>query len=421
MQYNRQYFKNLSFSYLPLISRLIGSIFFIPFIFNTLREYEYGNYIIWGTTISYLMFFNLGAPQALTQHISSKNKNLQNKNERIIITSLLGILILVYLLLMTSTFLLYLIIPNFSSTILIRLILIINIFITKIISDVFDSALKSRNQLHINQVVNSASYFIYIGIAIIFLASFKRFGVLFLSQLVSSIFSSLTFYILLKRKLKYKIYFKDFFHFKETKIILKPGVWYFISSVTTLVIFQTDSLSIGLFLSSSAVATYGIVFKYSDLIRTAISNIVNVMFVEVARLKHKPKSKEIIWSKFKKSMLITFATSTLVSIFLFLFGYDLLTLWIDKKIESKSFFNFFIVYIFLFTTNQVPSLFLGALGEHKEIVKVGIIQAILNLALSITSLYLFRNTALVISSTCLSLLVTNYWYNPYILYKKTRS
>ena len=418
------YSKNLTSSYLPLISRFIGSIIFIPFAFNTLGDSEYGTYILWGTAVSYLMFFNLGAPQALTQWLSSKNHSLNSKSNRRILSSLIGITTLIFTALLLALFILYLIPLTFNTPLttrnLIRVILILSIFYFKMISDLLDSSLRSINKLYINQIINSTSYFIYIGAAFILLYNHSTLESIFLAQLISTITSAALFYVYVRKFLHYRVKFSDMSHFASCKKILKPGWWYFLSSLTSIVIFQTDSITISLFFPASTIAIYGLMFKFADIIRTAINNIVNVLFVNIARLKYKKDSSYLVWSHFIRSMCVTVTISILICTVLYVYGYQLLVFWLKKDLGSESMFNYFILYIFLFTTNQVPSLYLGALSEHKEIVKLGTLQAGLNLLLSVITIYIYKDVSFVIISTCVSLIITNYWYNPYMLYKKTR-
>ena len=421
----KNYFKNLLSSYLPYIAQIVITIFLTPLMLKVFGQEKYGVYVLLNTFVAYFTLSNIGLPQTLIRLlIQEKEKNNIQKINQMISSTFFYYIIAILFLFLINILIFYIDLFNINNLILntnnkdllqsfsIGMLLVSLLFGIKLVSEIFDSIIVSTNKIYVAQVVKLINI-IFLGIST-FLA-LDIYASIESVLLFNAVVSLLILIILLfqaKKVVSFEINFKNtnLHIFKE---MLPSSFWYFLSGIGVILIFQTDSIVISSVIGLSSVAIYSLMFKFSDIFRQILSNIVNIMFSDISRLYAKEEFK-LITKKHNEILLITIAMSIVVSIFLYFIGYQLFQFWIGKENSGTiNLFLFFIIYMALFSINQVSGLFLGAMNKHRNGVIVGFIQAVLNLILSISFLYIYQDVKWVIISTIISLVLTNLWYSPY--------
>lgn len=426
------YLKNLSSSYLPYFAQIVITIIITPMLINTFGQERYGVYVLLNTFIAYFTFSNIGLPQTLIREIIHAKEDEKHTK----INQMISSTFFYYLIAITGVFLFnilffYVDILNLNTKILstenislvqsfsLGMLLVSILFGIRLITEIFDAIIKATNKIYITQIVKLINV-ILLGVSTF--VALKIYGSIEAVLIANAIASFFVLFILItqsKKLIDFTIDLKlsSFQVFKE---MLPSSFWYFMSGIGVLLIFQTDSIVISSIIGLSSVAVYSLMFKFSDIFRQILSNIVNVMFSDVSRLYAK-KEFGLIVKKHNQLLGYTIILTLIASLFLYFIGYKLFQLWIGVENSGTiELFLFFIIYMALFSINQVSGLFLGAMNKHKNGVIVGFIQAGLNLIFSISLLYIFQDVKWVIISTILALVVTNLWYSPYYFYKEMK-
>jgi len=426
------YFKNLSSSYLPYFAQIIITVFITPMLINTFGQERYGVYVLLNTFIAYFTLSNIGLPQTLIREIiHAKEEENYTKINQMISSTFFYYLIAIAGVFLVNILFFYVDIFNLNTKILssenifliqsfsLGILLVSILFGIRLITEIFDAIIKATNKIYITQIARLINV-ILLGIST-FLA-LKIYGSIESVLIGNAIASFFVLFILVvqsKKLIDFTIDLK-LISFQVFKEMLPSSFWYFMSGISVLLIFQTDNIVISSIIGLSSVSIYFLMFKFSDIFRQILSNIVNVMFSDVSRLYAK-KEYDLIVKKHNQLLGYTIILTLIASLLLYFIGYKLFQLWIGVENSGTiELFLFFIIYMALFSINQVSGLFLGAMNKHKNGVIVGFIQAGLNLAFSISLLYIFQDVKWVIISTILSLVVTNLWYSPYYFYKEMK-
>lgn len=422
--------KNMIFAYLPYFAQIISTIILTPIYVNTFGAEKYAIFVILHSIIGYFMLSNIGLPQAFTrQIIHLKEKNETQKINDILNSILFYYSLVIFAVLGINSVLFYGNLFGISGFLLnsqneefihifgLGMFLVSIKFAINLTTDIFQSLIDSTNRLDISNFIRFLQVSLLAVGSFIALKIFATIEAVIISNIITSAFVFIVMIIFSKKSFDFKIDLSSakLAHFKD---ILPSSFWYFMGAITVAIITQIDTLVISTILGLSFVTVYSLMFKFSEVFRNLISTAVNVFFTQIA-YKHSKNELQDISKQFNKFFMIIACLAFCVGFLLYFIGYDLFVLWIGKQnAGSIDLFFWFVLYLILFSINQVATLFINAINKHKSIVMVGFVQAALNLILSITTLQIFADIKWVIISTIISLLLTNFWYNIFY-FKKT--
>lgn len=420
-----RYLKNLIFAYLPYFAQIISTIVLTPLYVKFFGQEKYAIFVILHTVIGYFMLSNIGLPQAFSrQIIHLKEQNEHAKIGKILSSILFYYSIVIIAVLSINSVIFYGNFFGISNKILnsqnqeylqifgLGMILVSFKFAISLVTDVFQSLIDATNRLDISNSIR----FTQISLLGLFSYFALKFYGTIEAVLISNILSAFCVFFIMffvaRKFLDSKISFFDA-KFEYFKLVLPSGFWYFMGGISIAIITQIDTLVISFVVGLQMVAIYSLMFKFSEVFRNLISTAVNVLFTQVV-YNHSKNEMEKIRQNYKKFFLIISGFSIFVALFLYFIGYDIFVLWIGKQnAGSLDIFVWFIVYLVVFSINQVSVLFVNALDKHKAIVLMSFVQAGLNFVLSVWLLSITGDIKWVIISTILALLATNFWFNIY--------
>lgn len=194
----------------------------------------------------------------------------------------------------------------------------------------------------------------------------------------------------------------------------------FVHKVATMVLYNTDSLVISSFVGVTTAGLYAVYKQLMDLIGRYVSPIFSTAESSLGNLYHS-ETKERKLEVMNEQLDVSLFISALVLIPTFLLGISFIMLWIpgdvgNQQLSSITLLLFVIMSFYSFTRVAVNSaLDLHALFKLTKL--CAIIEAVVNLVLSLV-LVQFMGINGVLLGTIISLLVTNFWYYPYILYRE---
>ena len=244
---------------------------------------------------------------------------------------------------------------------------------------------------------------------LIFLKNINLKIILYIIASVNIFYLSALF-IYLKNEINFKINLRHS-DFNELKTHFKYSIWYFISSLATVLVFNTQIVILNYFSGPEIAAKYLVIVRFFDIIRIAATNFTQVLFpkIIIAEVQNQWAAlKSLYYSILKKiSFLII-----ILFIFFLTFGVPIFFYWIGfHDSQMIPLFHLYLIFTCLIIFDNVSVVFLSALKLNKTPTILSIVQGILGIILSIILLKYFGYTGLLIGFL-ISFLATNLIFNP---------
>lgn len=427
MSRTRSAFLGTISSQIYVIISVLFNLFSVPIIIRHLNSEVYGMSIVIFQITAYLGMFDFGLTAGVERYlVGTKDNTDENKEliKRILSTCLIVyIFIAVIVIIAGNIFGLFAArIFNISSKYNIQgIISIISIvfglqIILRAIAGIFFA--------HQRQLLSNTLSFILNISSILTVIIFVTLGY----GLWSFVYSTIICFIL---NVTLNIFFfRKYYPFVEFKIkyydnsLLKEmfsyGFSLFIIGIAAQIIFQTDRILIGYFVSLVAVSIYSITTKIPELMTQFLWKITDNAFPGIIEAV---KSDSKSFAKIHDNLMrITISLSTVGFWFILVASYPFIKLWVGKNYYAGNFFLISVVYLYFIqhTFIHVTSMCLSAAGIVKRISIIYITEALINIVISIILVKRY-NIMGVVYGTIISGLITSVWFTPAIAIKYMNS
>ncbi|MBX9599205.1 MAG: oligosaccharide flippase family protein [Burkholderiales bacterium] len=388
------FLKSLLYSYGSVIfTSLIGFIT-LPLSLNYFGKDLFGLFSITNDTLAYLALFNFGIPWA-TATIFAKLLNYRAQKELLFKSLKLLFLLCVFMTCIVNTIaLLYSdwihFIAQINSSILPSAKLFISIsvifFIIRLPFSLFGQLLIFINRVYISKIIDILSSMLTFSslLAVInFKLTIVQYAIIsgFISLL--PLFLSILLFIRIWRReaLSNLVYNSEYTSYRH---LMSSSFYFFLNGVGGLIIWNTDSLVISHYLGLGETAEYAVMFKFFTIlfmIITQIMNVVNPLFPKFVKEGKRDKLSQLF------NVLIRIFPVVGGFIFIIMFGFfkEFVILWTHNSsifIGSLSCFAMGL-YCYFLCSSVVPYSAIVSLNYAKEIYKLTLLEAIVNLVLSI--------------------------------------
>ena len=408
------YLLNVGSTFFSQFANAITLIILTPFLIRNLGLNEFGTYGVVINVISFSVVLDFGLNIGLVRTFIHK---LPKTNELlsslfVFFATLLLILFPIYYLFYHNYFT-----SEFKYTIEIALyttiIVVQNIFVVY-----FDALIQSLNKIYISKIIRSGKLLTELLLVILFLQDISLLKILYITSFVN-IFYIFSLYIYLKKQINYKI---DIFNF-DFKILLnhfKYSIWYFVSSVATVLVFNTQIVILNYFNGPEVAAKYLVIVRFFDIVRIAATNFTQVLFPKIIQAEVNYQ-----WVALKKMFYTLLKRISLLVILILLlfwnFGFQLLEFWIGlKDNQIIPLYHLYLIFTCLIILDNVSVVFLSALKFNRLPTILSIVQGILGIILSVIFLKYIGFIGLLIGFF-ISFVLTNLFFNPaYLLYSMNK-
>jgi len=417
--FKKAYSKDLITSYLVMGITIIIPLVLTPMLLNKLGAEQYGLWILLTTILAYFQLSNLGLSTTLLKEISD-NKNFEDTS-KLISTTIFFFLIVFFIVSFIFLFLFlninsfFQINENLITTARGVFILMFIIFGINLIASIFDNILFAKKLLYVKNLIILVSTLASAIFTIVILELGYGLIEIALINLSLSIITGILYFFISSKITKFKITYK-LFDFALLKSMFKPSIYYFIISVSIMVSFYSDNIIISSYIGLGSVAIYAVAYKVVKLVEQIIFKITDILFPDISRMYKNAKYSELL-AKHNKVLLYSMFLAISGYGFLLLFGTKIIALWVGAKYTiDLSVFYYLIAFAFVHTWNHVSSVFIMAMGLHKEVSYSVLIEAILNVILSIILLK-YYGLAGVAMGTFFAHILTNNWFVVFWFYK----
>jgi O-antigen/teichoic acid export membrane protein len=410
IQNNKRYFLNVGATFFSQFANAITLIVLTPLLTIHLGLNNFGTYGVVINVIAFSVILDFGLNIGLVRsfiHKSTKINDLLNSIFIFFLTLFIFLIpfyiIFYYNYFHTNSFELFEI-AGLTSIIVVQ----------NILSGYFDALIQAQNKIYISKIIRASKLLLELSIIFIFLENINLINLLIIMLCVNLLYL-FTLYFYLKKSINLTINFKDF----KFSIVLehfKYSFWYFISSLATVLVFNTQILILNYYNGPVIAAKYLVMVRFFDIIRIASTNFTQVLFPKIIEV-------EVLndWYQLKRMLISVYSRITIftgvIFILFYVFGYRLFVFWSGLSDPSLIvLFQLFLIFTILVILDNVSVIFLSALKLNKVPTLVSILQGILGVFLSILLLKSMGYIGILIGFL-VSFILTNLFFNPYYLIK----
>lgn len=241
-----------------------------------------------------------------------------------------------------------------------------------------------------------------------------------LVQLAATIFSNLSISIYVDRHFAFlKEYNKEKLDKENKADIIKNIKAMFLGKLSSAVVTSTDNMLISKFVSTIVLGYYSNYTLFVTIIRNIMLRISDALTGSVGNLvsSENPKHAKKI---FEDLLFMNFWIIAVFSILLFCFINPFITLWIGESYLLQLPVVFLVcLNLYMRYIRNTQLIFIDTYGLFQEIRVKCVSEALINLIASLILLVpLHMGVSGVLLGTFISNITTNFWFEPYIIYKK---
>lgn len=270
----------------------------------------------------------------------------------------------------------------------------------------FEAILQSVNKIFLAKWIRVARTVIE-ALLLYVVSSSQRPEWLLLTTLLVNVAFIVTLFIATRRELDLSISLASF-QLKELGGHLRYSFWYFQSMLASVITYNVQILVLSHYLSVSQMTIFLLVFKFFEVVRTAMTNFTQVLFPSISKLQADGQWKNL-FDSFKRVLLRMIVFSLGVLVLLLLVGEDFFSWWSGyHTLESTTLFKVYAFYVFLLVIDHVSVVFLLGLKFNRLPSIVSSAQSLLSLVATVyfiqwaglpgavgASLLLFATTSLI--------------------------
>ncbi len=390
MNLSKQIYKNVFYSWAYFALSILISFFLMPFLVGHLGDSSYGVWTLILSLTGYMGIFDLGIRTSVVKHLAEVYaKNDRDEFNRLASTSFfmycaIGIVVVIIACIISTFFNTFFKISPSQLTDAKLVILIVGVDLAiSFPSAVFGGILWGLQRHDIVSSIEAFALickttlivlFIQLGHGIVALACISL-CIKLIAQMVRFFFAR---YLIPSLRIHATL-----FKFQTLKKIVKYSFLVFLLTLAGQIIFSTDNIVIGLFISTSSITYYAIALRLIDYTRQSLRVMTSVLMPTASSLSANndlEKIQKILLRGTKYSLLLILPIGT----FFVLFGQNLITLWMGSKYQSSTIILIILIIPYLISVSEnVAGVILQGIGKLHFLTILTFSEALLNLILSI--------------------------------------
>jgi len=405
---NKRYILNVAATFFSQFSNAITLIILTPLLSNYLGLSNFGTYGVIINVIAFSVILDLGLNIGLVRSFIHQASNIKELSNSIFIffISLLFLLFPFFLLFYLNYF-------HTKNIVLFQIAGLTTIIVVQnILAGYFDAFIQAQNKIFISKIIRASKLLLELLIVLFFIKNINLLKLLTIMLVVNILYLT-TLYLYLKKAIYFTINYKQF---KLSLLIshIKYSFWYFISSLATVLVFNTQVLILNYYNGPEIAAKYLVVVRFFDIIRIAATNFTQVLFpkiIQVEFLGDWNLIKHMLFSVYKRIAILVI----IISIVIYFYGFNLFVYWSHLNDPTLLLlFNLYLIFTAFIILDNVAVIFLSALKLNKVPTLVSIGQGLFGIILSITLLDYLGYIG-ILAGFLISFLLTNLFFNPYYL------
>lgn len=392
---------------------LAAGFFLAPFVVHRLGNVAYGVWVLAISTVNYLTLLDLGMRSSVLRFVSKGHTKQDHEGASEVISAALWVrlqisaLVLVLSGVLAAVFPLVFKVPADLARDAREAILVIGITTAVTMSlGVLGGVLSALNRYDLQSYVTLVQLAVRVGGVVgVLLAGHGIVAIAFCELAAAVVGNVMLAYI------ARKIYPELRIQLKKPKMDVLRQIWSysiyaFLITVAIQLVYQTDNLVVGAFVSASAVTFYSIgnsLCRYTDQIVGSMT----MTFVPAASTYEASGDTDSLRSLYYNGTRATMAISLPILVTLLIRGHSFIGLWMGPQYAESSGTVLMILAVALTFAlmNTTPGAIAYGVEKHKKLAKWAICEAISNLTLSIILAHFFGIYGVAIGTLVPSLVV----------------
>lgn len=393
----RQLAKNVFSNWAILLLNILISFFLAPYVVHKLGNVYYGIWSIVMQFTGYLYLMDFGVREAVIRYTSKLNaKRYGSILNQIVSTALVlysAVALACVLVAAIGAWLFPVIfdIPGELTDEVRLVVLLSSLTIAQtLIFNVFTGILMGLQRYDIANVIGVILSIVRAGLIVYLLGEgYKIIGLasvqLFVGVTMGMLLTIYALRLLKNAGIPFKFQIKSSRRFKAlSRRLFNYSIFVFINVVGMKIIFSTDAIVIGIFLTVAEVTFYAIAGNLGEYLRKLMSvtaSVLNPLASHLDALGEDNKVKAVITSGSRFSLFIGFP----VAMTYIILGEEFISLWMGEEYAAKAgavLIIFGITQLLTFHQYSIKMVLYG-LSKHSVIAYWSIVEAIVNLVLSI--------------------------------------
>lgn len=255
---------------------------------------------------------------------------------------------------------------------------------------------------------------------IVFLLTTHNFIIYLLIQIACTLANNIIISVYVDRHYSYLKQYKDEQLCKEDKQVIYNNVKaMFVSKLSSAVVTSTDNLLISKFVSTIVLGLYSNYTLFTTMLRTILSKIFEALTGSVGNLVAL-ESSDRVYKTFRKIWFVNFWLVSFSCAGLFALVNPFITLWVGESYLLEERVVFIVcLNLYMRLIRNTFLTFNDTYGMFKQLKPKCIAEAIINLTVSLLFVGPMKMGIYgVLFGTFVSNITTNFWYEPYLLFKK---
>jgi len=418
MLFKHKIIKNTFSNWTRYFFLAVIGFFLSPFLVHTLGDGRYGIWVLVGSLTGYLGLFDLGVRTSVVKYVAQYRALNDDTNLNRLINTALFLFSLCSIAIILISIALAFFVP-FIFKIPAQYVreaqwivpfIGINIALS-LISGVFQGTLSGFQRYDILSGSTIGVSILRTTLLVVVLKT--GFGLIGMALVeVASTTTMLFVSLFFSKKQHPALQFSTSFINKQTmKTVYSYSIYIFIMMISLRIIFYTDNIVIGAFVSASAITYYAIgsmlVGQLKDLI-SSMTNVFNPAASELGAQNQDGKVQNLLIKGTKFSLYLVLP----IGLGFIIFGKPFITLWMGEKYQiSARVLTILMIPQFLALAQLTSASILNGLGKHKYIAFTAFAEAAANLGLSIWLVRYYGIIGVAIG-TAIPLLLTQIFFLP---------
>ncbi len=385
---------------------MVVTFLLIPFIIRKLGEDIYG---LWTLSFSIIGFFSLldfgfGLGVVKWTGEAVVHKDFTHRN---------GILSTVFLLYVTIAAVGMLALAGFSlfyprlfsipdalsrPAVLVLLILGIRSLVIQVPLSLFKGVLFGEQRIARINIIQTVGTLLYAGSAWLMLAGGWGIVTLAIINCGAFLIENILYLLHALRHVEGLRISFSLFSRKYLRESLSFSIYSFITTIAGLVLFNTDAIIIQVALNLTLVGIYGVAIKITEYSLLLTKQLVNVLTPLISELKESRDDASIRFLLIDVSRYVT-ATGTLIAGSVYVFGSDLLVLWVGESFLSAAVPLMLLITAFMLSVPElIAANVLTMTGYHTYTAKISVSSIVVNIGISLLLVRPFGLTGIAVGT-----------------------
>ncbi|MFM7645532.1 MAG: hypothetical protein ACKO41_02350 [Sphingomonadales bacterium] len=375
---NLRYFQNVTATFCSQAITALSVLFLTPYLLRSLGEENFNQYWVILNLIVVAAASDLGLSVGLSHRLI-----IRKRNYSLFITTVLGAQLLIFFLALPLLYLVFYVdLLQVSGNAMLLGMLVSVIMLQNMVALLFDGVLQSFNKIYVSKWVRVAKTLAE-TIVIFFLIQDQRS---FISLLVATAAINLLYVGLLvyfsRKTCRFQLSAR-YFSIRVLRQHLRYSMPYLLTIVAGLIAFNVQILLLKSLLLPFYMALFLLLFRFFEIIRTALTNFTLVLFPSISGLQASGK-----WVQIEQLFFVVLKRVSLLALVVLLFlmvaGKQLFSWWSGYSlIQEAPLFYLFCFYTVLIVVDHVSVVFQYSLNIQQTPALVSIVQSIVSLLLTI--------------------------------------